>query len=311
MGFDMGPTPVVESAGPGEREAAFRLIFQHLPEPERERRIGNALRLLELGELNAAGLFVVRGRQGLRGAMICLPVPGASGLVWPPQSAGDRRRIEVEDALASHASAWLRQRGAKLAQALLVPEEAYLAVPLERNGFRHITSLLYMRHAGVVPFPGSASHEDLVYLPVDAVDLPLFQQTLVRTYDGTLDCPEVSNVRDIREVIEGHRAQGHEGTDHWWLILEQDCPVGVLLATASAEWDSWDIAYVGVVPEARRRGLGREVVRRALLEARAAEASQVTLSVDARNEPALQLYERLGFERYDRREVYLAIWRTS
>jgi len=36
---------------------------------------------------------------------------------------------------------------------------------------------------------------------------------------------------------------------------------------------------------------------------------RVTLSVDGRNLPALQLYRDLGFAPYDRREVYLAIWR--
>ena len=43
--------------------------------------------------------------------------------------------------------------------------------------------------------------------------------------------------------------------------------------------------------------------------ARAADASGVTLSVDGRNEPAQFLYRKLGFEVFDRREVYLAIWR--
>src|SRR5205807_4948831 len=39
------------------------------------------------------------------------------------------------------------QRGTKLAQTLLVMEEAYLARPLERNGFRYVTDLWYLRHA--------------------------------------------------------------------------------------------------------------------------------------------------------------------
>jgi ribosomal protein S18 acetylase RimI-like enzyme len=65
--------------------------------------------------------------------------------------------------------------------------------------------------------------------------------------------------------------------------------------------------YLGVVPEARGQGLGRELVNKALWEARAADAPQLTLSVDARNQPALNLYRSMGFEEYDRREVFLKI----
>ena len=34
----------------------------------------------------------------------------------------------------------------------------------------------------------------------------------------------------------------------------------------------------------------------------------VTLSVDARNDPALRLYHRHGFRMLDRKDVYLALW---
>ena len=48
---------------------------------------------------------------------------------------------------------------------------------------------------------------------------------------------------------------------------------------------------------------------KALAEARAAGASSLTLSVDARNRPASELYRGLGFESFDRREVFLAVWK--
>ena len=71
----------------------------------------------------------------------------------------------------------------------------------------------------------------------------------------------------------------------------------------------WENAYLGIVPEARRHGYGRQLARKAIVEARAAGAAQLTLSVDARNRPAWELYRGLGFESFDQREVYLAIWR--
>jgi ribosomal protein S18 acetylase RimI-like enzyme len=84
--------------------------------------------------------------------------------------------------------------------------------------------------------------------------------------------------------------------------------VGVLLINPTLEGDGWEVAYVGVVPEARRRGFGRELMGKALFEAKAAGQPHVTLSVDARNRPARALYHHLGFEPLEVREVFLAIW---
>jgi ribosomal protein S18 acetylase RimI-like enzyme len=66
---------------------------------------------------------------------------------------------------------------------------------------------------------------------------------------------------------------------------------------------------MGLVPEARRSGFGREILLHALCEARSAGASQVTLSVDDRNYPAHSLYRQVGFELFDRRAVLLLVWK--
>jgi ribosomal protein S18 acetylase RimI-like enzyme len=75
------------------------------------------------------------------------------------------------------------------------------------------------------------------------------------------------------------------------------------------ERGDWEVAYMGVVPEARRQGFGREILLKALFEARAAGVPRLTLSVDSRNQPAWNLYRSLGFEPFDRRAVYLLVWR--
>lgn len=299
-------TVVPESARTEDWADAFRLIFQYLPAEERENRCANALRLLQRGELDAQGLFTVRGSAGQRGAILCLPLPGRSALLWPPGVMGDRR-TETEDALVQHACAWLRQRGVKVTQTLLAPEEMGLAEPLERNGLTFVTRLWYMRHTLILPVDCLHTPTHLDYQSF-ADDAP-FRQTLLRTYEGTRDCPEVNGVRSIDEVIEGHRAQGKFDPDRWWLVREDEKPVGVLMMTEIPESGDWEVAYMGVVPEARRRGFGREILLQALCEARVAEAPAVTLSVDSRNQPAWNLYRALGFEPYDQRLVYLAFFR--
>ena len=150
--------------------------------------------------------------------------------------------------------------------------------------------------------------ETLRFRPYDPDDPSLFHQTLARTYEQTLDCPEVNGARTVEEVVQGLQAQGGYDPARWWLALQAGRPVGVLVVTEGPEGGDWEVAYMGVVPEARRSGFGRAILLHALVEAKAAGVARVTLSVDARNRPAWDLYRGLGFEPVDRRAVYLAVW---
>jgi N-acetyltransferase len=63
--------------------------------------------------------------------------------------------------------------------------------------------------------------------------------------------------------------------------------------------DSRQAAYVrqiGVVPEARRRGLGRLLLSSVMHEAQRRGRTAMVLTVDAANAPALALYRRLGWQ---------------
>jgi mycothiol synthase len=302
----MDATPLPEVARTEDWGPAFRLIFQHLGPQECGHRCATALHLLQRGELDSQGIFVRRDATGLRGAIVCLPVPGASALVWPPVAVGEDGSL-IQDHLLRHALSWLRQRGVKLAQTLLSPEEAFLALPLERNHFQFITHLWYLRHDLQVPIQYLSTPARLSYQAFD--DGPLFRQTLARTYEDSLDCPEVNGVRTIDEVLEGHRTQGAFDPERWWLATEEGRPVGVVIVTETPESGAWEVAYMGVVPEARRRGFGRELLLHTLFEARAAGVSQVTLSVDSRNPPAWYLYRSVGFEPFEQRLVYLAVFK--
>src|SRR5262249_5998666 len=122
MTLSLVPVP----ARTDELAGAFRLVFRHLGAGDRDARVRNALVLIQRGEFDPAGVFVLRAPEGLTGALVCTTVPGAGALVWPPAVNAEQRQAG-EDALVQHAIAWLRRRGARLAQALLPPEEASLA----------------------------------------------------------------------------------------------------------------------------------------------------------------------------------------
>ncbi len=291
-----------------ELPVAFQLVFQHVAAEDREARVANAVRMVQTGELIPEGVLVARRANQLLGALVCLPVAGAGGLVWPPQARPGPSQVAVEDQLVQHAASWLRSRGAKLAQSLLNPADVHLAKPLERNGFAHITSLWYMRCQFQEAVTTAAVGSSLKYESYWATNKEAFHQTLLQSYEGTLDCPEVNDIRTLDEILSGHQAQGVHSPDRWWLALHDRTPVGVLLLADMPEWSSWDVSYVGVVPAARRRGFGRQLMVKASAEALRANVQQLTLSVDSRNRPAWELYRQLGFEPFEKREVFLAIW---
>lgn len=67
--------------------------------------------------------------------------------------------------------------------------------------------------------------------------------------------------------------------------------------------DGW-IGGVGVVPAHRGRGVGEELMRRVHEVARELGLERVWLEVIVENEPALRLYEKLGYERIRELEVW-------
>lgn len=77
-------------------------------------------------------------------------------------------------------------------------------------------------------------------------------------------------------------------------------PAGIAFI-ARRGWTS-RLAAMGIVPEARAQGVGREAMRQLLAEAKARGDRTMTLEVIAENAPAIRLYESCGF-RIDRRLV--------
>jgi mycothiol synthase len=298
----------VSPARAEERSEALRLFFHDLPEEQREARVKNALTLLANGELSADGLLVCRDGENLIGTIGALPLPGAAGLIYPPQAVGTVSRETAENMLLDTAIAWLRQRGAKFAQALLSAGEAASAGPLQRRGFTHITTLLYLEKllADADQFCNASSSLDLETYA--ACDSQAFHNALIASYEGSLDCPEINGLRSAEDIVAGYRAVPGCRLERWWLARYQNTPVGVLITAASQEPATWELLYIGLVPAARRQGFGMELTRAAMAQARAAAAARLILTVDRRNLPAQRMYASLGFEQYERREVYMAFF---
>ena len=64
-----------------------------------------------------------------------------------------------------------------------------------------------------------------------------------------------------------------------------------------------ELVYLGVVPEARGRGIGRALLAQAMRDTAEMGLPQMGLAVDVANQPAVRLYEEAGFKEIRRRQA--------
>jgi ribosomal protein S18 acetylase RimI-like enzyme len=293
---------VIDQARPDEWVAAFELAYQRTPTSVRQLQVMQALHLLETGFLDPQGIWVARRGASVCGVQTCVPLGGASFLFWLPET---RFVPGTADLVIEAALAWCREQKGKLAQAIVAPADAARAAPLLRHGFAHVAQILYLEHdlqaLPAVPVSPLPVHCE----PYGSANETPFRAALARTYESTLDCPELNGVRSIDEILASYQAARAGRQGPWWLIRAGDNPIGVVIITELSEAGVWDFSYIGIVPEHRGKGVARIAACRALAAAHAASAHQMVLAVDVRNSPARRLYQSLGFVEREIRDVYL------
>lgn len=86
------------------------------------------------------------------------------------------------------------------------------------------------------------------------------------------------------------------------LIARAQHPVGVISISSTGELA--DLHRLVVEPRSRRRGIGADLVRAGLDVVRQLGVREVILDVSYDNEPAIALYQQLGFEQLSARQNY-------
>jgi ribosomal protein S18 acetylase RimI-like enzyme len=111
-------------------------------------------------------------------------------------------------------------------------------------------------------------------------------------------CPEAAQwSRADYASVAGEGVRG-------WVWQQGPTVLGFLVARAAA--DELEILNLGVLPEARRQGVGHLLLEIALHWGRASGAARAFLEVRESNEPARLFYEAQGFFVAGRRPVYYA-----
>ena len=298
-----------ERCGKRDRSSALGLLFGHHPPSERAGQVAQVLAAAAAGTISLDGLCVCHSDEALVGAMLAIESQGRTVAGWPPRVApglptADRDKVYRH--LIETVCNFAQERRARLVQAILEEEDLGLVPMFLASHFFHLAHLVYLRR----PLAGCqlpAPQTEIEYVCYRPRWHEAFLDVLGRSYQGSLDCPEINGARMLEEIIESHRAQGQFDPQRWFLARRQGQWVGCLLLAGLPDFNALEIAYVAVLPEARGTGLGRELTRKALREGIAARMDLLTLAVDARNQPARQMYAREGFEPWDERDVYLRI----
>jgi mycothiol synthase len=240
--------------------------------------------------------------------MLTQSLAGRAAAVWAPEVDPSWRRAVIAVALVRSVLADLKARGFRIAQALL-DESAprHGAADLAGGGMPRITELVYLERSTQIPLsiaPGLPRFSWQTFGPASQGE---FCSVLQTTYIDSLDMPELEGIRSLEDILAGHKAAGRFLAERWRVGRLPDEPAAgaVLLLSEIPDRDAWEVAYLGLTPAARGRGLGRAVLADALALA-AAHVPSLELAVDVRNRPANRLYHAALFTPFDRRAVHLA-----
>ncbi|QDT38941.1 GNAT family N-acetyltransferase [Stratiformator vulcanicus] len=248
------------------------------------------------------GAFNNRGE--VIGGVLGVVAADGTGMTWIPGGIDRLVRQRLLQAIADE----LVDMGAAFSQVLLQPPlDAPNRDLLAASGFQFGTSVQCLgRELGS---PVTTVNTAVKALPSDppsrgprfrAVAFSEFRdetalaELLERTYIDSLDCPLIAGLRSGRQAISAMRETGIVREDRWFVYLWDDAPVGTLLANDTAD-GCREIVYLGVDPNARRRGLGHQMLSDAVATASADGCLKIGTQCDDSNYSAIRLYGNHGF----------------
>lgn len=300
--------PQIIRCPPELREEALALVLEGIAPSQRWDIAGSLLGTSDPRCAAEEALYVAMNAGRLRGAAWGQLQPGNTAIFWPPQLvAGEapHKAHRLAEAVVRH----LDGLAVGMTQTLL-PSQFSEAVPvLTTAGFSHLADLIYLTCEAAL-FPTRRPQCDgLQFVAFEGAARQRLLALIERTYEGTLDCAALNGMRRIDDVVDGYEATGVFRAENWLIVRADGQDVGVLLLADHVRARHWELMYMGLVPEARGRGWGLHMTLYAEWLAHRASAERIVLAVDAANWPAVAMYQRCGFAAWDRRSVFVRIYR--
>jgi len=228
-----------------------------------------------------------------------LHLPGRVGvLMMSPIDPGSSAELAaMRHVIAAHLAPFV------YIQALIHEEDARRQALLRALGFEALTTLVYYERSATYPWIDPPA-DRVTWRSWDESERSAFERVIAESYVDSNDCPELTGVRPIADVLASHRAAGVFNPQHWQLACNAGEPVACILLAQTPLDSILEIVYVGVAPSARRQGIGAVLMQRAMDLARRCGARRVTVVVDERNAAARRLYESFAFVEVARRAAF-------
>lgn len=243
------------------------------------------------------------------GLFLAILMPGSTAVAMIPEPG--RRGIDAaaQEHITAAGLAGLRSRNLHYVQALLEPRAAQTRALLTRVGFQPLAPLLYLEREARYPWVDPPGSDEATWLAYGTETHHTFADVVLATYEDSRDCPELSGLRPIDDVLAAHRASGRFDPQLWEVARINGQDAGCLLLNRMARGALLEVVYMGVVPARRRAGVGKLLLRRALHQCRTRSVRRLTVVVDGRNTPARRLYDGFAFKPVARRDAYVYRWR--
>ena len=285
--------PIVQ-IGPARRtEAIGRLVGTGV---DTDRAAAD--RFLHYAETNAVsleGLWSLLDRGGrIAYSVLAVPSAGRTAMVFASHPATAAEVPPIGN-LIDHACRYAAGRDVDLAQTLLEPGEALERQAFLEGGFMELAVLSYLERPlaqGTPPAPRWP--KDTLTRPYSDDLHGVLTAILEQSYEQTLDCPGLYGLRRTEDIIAGHKATGQHDPSLWTLLWLDEQPAGVILLNPFPDHKTVELVYLGLAPFARGRGLGRQLLRHGLSLLHGRRERSLTLAVDQRNTPALEVYRAEG-----------------
>lgn len=266
-----------------------------------ESQVSDFLRLAGVRRFNLTLLRISERRGRIIWSILPVLSPGHTALLLCPPVPAITSDHEIIGGMVDLCCQELAGQGVEMAQSLLDPEDVRSGTLLESRSFERMAELIYLSaepRRRFIPPPLPAGMRWVQY---DSRSHKAFSETIAATYEQSMDCPALNGRRNMEDVMAGHQASGEFVPALWRLLCEDPLPtttearpLGVLLLAPIPQASAVELVYLGLIPAARGRRLGDLLVKHALAGVAENAMNRLTLAVDARNAPALQLYYRNG-----------------
>ncbi|MGL4942713.1 MAG: GNAT family N-acetyltransferase [Thermoguttaceae bacterium] len=306
----------VAAVGNDDLPTLLAFLVSSFDHNERQNRVAPILESLRLGLLDCSGSCAVWLGETIVGGLFAQRQGDDLILITPPLTVAP----DVLPLIAQTFGEFCKTQ--RIPMAVMMSEDVDDTETPRQMGFRIVSPLVSMA-CDEVSFPLAPPTLAATLRPVvthratpneERLAVAKVIEIAERTYEDSLDFPDILGPCRAKTVIEGYRlAPGHD-LQLWYTVHRnstlhrnntandfEDEACGVLLLCDHPRENGLEIVYVGLEKSSRGCGLGRGLVEWTQWFARQNDRRWVFVAVDSANVPAVRVYNRTGFEQYQQK----------